>query len=85
MGFAAREAMTSITIELTGLTAEKLRHLTEMEHRTEAEIVGDALAAYAPKKRKLPTGAGNYHSGQSDLAQRDEEILLDAVKGRRWP
>lgn len=77
--------MTSITIELTGPAADKLRHLTETEHRTEAEIVGDALEAYAPRKRKLPTGAGKYRSGEPDLAQRDEEILRDAVEGRRWP
>jgi len=77
--------MTSITIELTGPIAEKLRHLSQAERRSEMEIVGDALEAYAPTKRKLPTGAGRYHSGQSNLAQKDEEILRDAVNERRWP
>jgi hypothetical protein len=77
--------MTSITIELTGSAADKLRHLTQTERRSEAEIVGDALDAYAPSKRKLPTGVGKYQSGQRDLAQRDEEILRDAVKERQWP
>ena len=74
--------MTSITIQLTGPVADKLRHLSETEHRTEAEIVGDALEVYAPAKRKLPTGAGRYHSGQPDLAQKEEEILRDAVNER---
>lgn len=77
--------MTSITIQLTGPVAEKLRHLSETERRSEADIVGDALESYAPTKRKLPTGAGKYRSGQPDVAQNDEEILRDAVNERRWP
>ncbi len=52
--------MSSITIQLTGIVADKLRHLSETERRSEADIVGDALEAYAPAKRKLPTGAGKY-------------------------
>lgn len=77
--------MNSITIELTGPAADRLRRLAQTEHRSEAEIVGDALDAYAPNKRKLPTGAGKYRSGEPNLAQRDEEILREAVKGRQWP
>lgn len=77
--------MTSITIQLTGPVADKLRQLSETEHRNEADIVGDALEAYSRAKRKLPTGAGKYHSGQPDLAQKDEEILRKAVDERRWP
>lgn len=77
--------MSSITIHLTGPVADKLRHLSESENRSEADIVGDALEVYAPVKRKLPTGAGHYHSGQPDLAQQDEKILRDAVNERRWP
>jgi predicted transcriptional regulator len=77
--------MTSITIELTGSSAEKLRRLSEAEHRSEAEIVGDALEIYAPTKRKLPTGAGEYRSGQADLAQTDEHVLRSAVREGKWP
>ena len=77
--------MSTITIELTGPAAEKLRRLAAEQHREEVEIVRDALEAYAPTKRKLPTGVGKYRSGESDLAQRDEEILSQAVKEGRWP
>lgn len=77
--------MSSITIQLTGIVADKLRHLSETEHRSEVDIVSDALEAYAPAKRKLPTGAGNYQSGQPDVAQNDEDILRTAVNGRQWP
>jgi len=77
--------MTAITIELTGPAADKLRRLADTEQRSEAEIVRDALEAYAPAKRKLPRGAGKYSSGQRDLAQKDEEILRNAVKEGLWP
>jgi hypothetical protein len=77
--------MTTIQIELRGPAAEKLRRLAEAEHRAEAEIVRDAPEAYAPTKRKLPTGVGKYRSGQSDIAQRDEEILAQAAKEGQWP
>jgi hypothetical protein len=76
--------MSPITIEISGPTAEKLRYLVETEQRSEAEIVRDALEAYAPR-RPLPKGAGKYHSGRSDVSQRAEEILRDAVKEGTWP
>ena len=53
--------------------------------RSEAEIVRDALEAYAPSKRRLPKGAGLYHSGRSDTCQNAEQILRDAVKEGKWP
>ncbi len=53
---------TTITIEISGPPAEKLRHLVESERRSEAEIVGDALEAYATAKRRLPRGVGKYRS-----------------------
>jgi predicted transcriptional regulator len=46
--------MTSITIEISGPAAEKLRSLAEAEQRSEVEIVRDPLEAYAPSRRPLP-------------------------------
>ena len=77
--------MSSVTVEISGPAAEKLRHLVEAEQRSEAEIVRDALEAYAPSKRRLPKGAGLYHSGRSDTCQNAEQILRDAVKEGKWP
>jgi hypothetical protein len=77
--------MTTITIEISGPAAEKLRHLVEAERRSEAEIIGDALEAYPGPKRPLPKGAGKYHSGRSDISQRTDEILRKAVQEREWP
>ena len=41
--------MTTIAIEISGPAAEKLLHLVEAEHRSEAEIVCDAPEAYGPQ------------------------------------
>jgi hypothetical protein len=77
--------MTMITIEISGPAAEKLRHLVESEHRSEAEIVSDALEAYRPSKRRLPRGVGQYRSDRNDTARRVDEILHRAVEEGRWP
>ena len=77
--------MSTITIEICGPAAERLRHLVESEGRSEAEIVGDALAAYAPRKRRLPTGVGKYRSDRADTSRRADEILQKAVEEGRWP
>jgi predicted transcriptional regulator len=77
--------MATITLELSGPAAEKLRQLVEVEQRSEIEIVRDALEAYAPSQRRLPKGTGKYHSGRTDVSQTVEEILRDAVKEGQWP
>ena len=77
--------MSIVTVEISGPAAEKLRHLVQAEQRSEAEIVRDALEAYTPCKRRLPKGAGMYHSGRSDTSENAEQILRDAVKEGKWP
>ena len=77
--------MSTVTVEISGPAAERLHQLVEAEQRSEAEIVRDALEAYAPSKRRLPKGAGLYHSGRSDTCQNAEQILRDAVKEGKWP
>jgi hypothetical protein len=77
--------MSSITIEISGTAAEKLRKLVALEQRTETEIVSDALEAYIPVRRRLPKGTGKYRSGQTDISRNAEDLLRDAVKEGRWP
>ena len=77
--------MTTIAIEISGPAAEKLRRLVESEHRSEAEIVGDALEAYAPTRRRLPRGVGKYRSDRNDTSRRVDEILREAAEEGRWP
>jgi hypothetical protein len=77
--------MTSLVVEISGPVADKLRLLVDAEKRSESEIIGDALTAYASARRKLPTGTGKYHSGRSDNAQNAEDILRQAVEEGKWP
>ena len=62
--------MDSLVVEVSGAAAEKLRSLADAEKRSESEIIGDALVVYESGKRKLPTGAGNFHSGRSEIVRK---------------
>ena len=76
----------SLTVELDEHAAAVVQELAAKENRSATEVIHDALAAYAGKrKRPLPRGVGQFSSGQSDLAQRDEELLREAVKEGKWP
>ncbi len=72
--------MASLVVEISGPAAEKLRLLADAEKRSESPIIGDALTVYASTRRKLPTGAGKYHSGRSDTARNAEDLLRQAVE-----
>jgi hypothetical protein len=76
----------SFSIELDEQTAAVVQELATKENRAPAQVIHDALAAYAGKrKRPLPRGVGKFSSGQADLAQRDEELLRKAAKQGIWP
>jgi predicted transcriptional regulator len=76
----------SFAIEVDEQTAAAVQALAATENRTAAEVIRDALAAYAGKRtRPLPKGAGKYRSGHHDTAQKVDEILSHAVKEGRWP
>lgn len=76
--------MTSITITVDDDTAETLRHLAELEQRSEADIVRTALAAYA-KAQPRPKGIGKYRSGRGDISVKAREQIRHDVKDGRWP
>ena len=83
-----------LTVELDEQTAAVVQELAAKENRAPAQVIHDALAAYAgqanqqplpTKRRKLPTGVGKYSSGQPELAQRAREVLRQDVKEGKWP
>lgn len=50
--------------------------------RPMAELLRDALRAYLTRSpRRLPPGVGEFASGQSDIAERAEEILAETDFG----
>jgi hypothetical protein len=82
-------AMNTITIELSGPAAAKLRELAASENRSEAEILTDALESYAPRPRKRvepstrqagPVAPSKFCSGLF-LGKLPEDFDIDAVIG----
>ena len=71
---------TTIYLEPALETLLKLEVLRQK--RPMAEIVREAVEAYVTREpRKAPPGAGAFESGQSDTAERLEEILAETGFG----
>ncbi|MBI3824162.1 MAG: hypothetical protein HY289_15955 [Planctomycetes bacterium] len=74
--------MTAITVNVNDEIAQELRRLAAAQARTEADIVGEALAAYVQTARPVPKGMGKYHSGQSNISEQAHHFtLLPADQG----
>lgn len=68
----------------------QIEQLAVAEHRSPEQIVADALRLYAGQTQKMPgvefllSIAGQGHSGETDISERDEAILaseIDSVRG----
>ncbi|HYL73407.1 MAG TPA: ribbon-helix-helix protein, CopG family [Bryobacteraceae bacterium] len=69
-----------MTIRLDPAVALALEQMAQAQHRSQAELIRDALSAYTKRGgRPLPSGLGAYDSGESDVSKRAEEILADAA------
>ncbi len=69
---------------------EQIEQIAAIEQRTPEQIVADALRLYTFQAPKVPgvefllSIAGQGHSGETDISERDEEILaveIDPVRG----
>jgi predicted transcriptional regulator len=77
--------MVKTTVYLDADVALQLRHLAGAEGRSQAELIREALAAYAGRSQTpLPAGTGRFRSGRSDVAENRRAILRDAARTRRW-
>ncbi len=77
--------MVKTTVYLDPDIVLALRQMAETQGRSQAELIRDALQAYARKrKRPLPGGLGKYDSGETDVSERAEDILRDAAQRGRW-
>jgi hypothetical protein len=81
--------MNTITIELSGPAAAKLRELAASENRSEAEILTDALKSYAsrprqpvdlPARQAGPAVPSKFCSGLF-LGRLPEDFDIDAAIG----
>jgi hypothetical protein len=77
--------MVKTTVYLDDEVALNLRHLAEIEGRSQAELIRDALKTFTSQRvRPMPTGIGEFHSGHSDTSVRAKEILREASKRGKW-
>lgn len=77
--------MTKTTVYLDADLAVTLRQLATSEGRAQAELIREALAEYA-RRRKRPAipGIGEFDSGHTDTSQRAEQILRRASGRGKW-
>jgi hypothetical protein len=71
------------TVYLDAEEYERLKEIARIEGRAPAELVREAVAEYASRKRphRRPKSIGAGHSGRGDVAERADELL--AGMGRR--
>ena len=71
------------TVYLDADEYERIKEIARIEGRAPAELVREAVAEYARRKRpqRKPRSIGVGHSGRGDVAEHAEELL--AGMGRR--
>ncbi len=80
--------MVKTTVYLPESVAHGLRRLAEADGRTAAALIREALERYLEQSRvradpPLPAGVGGYRSGRSDISERLEDYLSEAVAERK--
>lgn len=77
--------MVRTTVYLDSDVAVALRQISAAEGRPQAELIRDALAEWAQKRKKprIP-GVGEFDSGRSDTSQRAEALLRQAAGHGKW-
>jgi hypothetical protein len=77
--------MVKTTVYLDSDIAVALRQVSAAEGRPQAELIRDALAQWA-LKRKTPSipGVGEFDSGRSDTSERAETLLRQAARKGKW-
>ncbi len=77
--------MTKTTVYLDPEMALALRQMAEVQGRSQAEIIRQALETFtrSVKQPKIP-GIGEFDSGHTDTSERAEQLLRRAAKRGRW-
>jgi predicted transcriptional regulator len=77
--------MQKTTIYLDDETKFTLKRIAELEGKTQAQTLREAVAAYAVTLRKpRAKGIGAYRSGRKDVSEKAEELLKAAAKSGKW-
>jgi len=80
--------MLRTTIYLGEEEALALKRLSQLHHRPQSELIREAITKYVREQdrkhaRPLPTGAGMYRSGRSDVSSKAEQLLKKKAKSSR--
>jgi hypothetical protein len=77
--------MVKTTVYLDEEVAARLQELSRVRHRSQAELIRDALSGFVDQelyKRPQPVGVGQFRSGRSDVGRRAEQLLGKAARER---
>ena len=78
--------MVKTTVYLEADLALALRQLSTAQGRPQAALIREALATYTRRATyPKPKRTSDYRSGRSDVSERAEELIRQAVRERRWP
>jgi predicted transcriptional regulator len=76
--------MVKTTVYLDSETSLSLREIANRRGRPQAQLIREALRAYAAADRPpLPKGMGMFDSGHTDTAINRKELLRSAAQARR--
>jgi hypothetical protein len=78
--------MIKTTVYLDPEAVLALRQLAQAQGRSQAELIREAIDRLTrSESRPPPQGMGGYRSGRSDVSERAEELLHQAVREKKWP
>jgi predicted transcriptional regulator len=78
--------MVKTTVYLDEETVAALKGIARRSAKPQAELIREALRAFARTggPPPLPAGMGMFDSGHTDTAARKKELLSQAARERKW-
>jgi hypothetical protein len=77
--------MQKTTMYLDQETKHTLKRVAQIEGKTQAQTLREAVASYAAKLRQPKAkGIGAYRSGRKDISEKAEALLKAAARSGRW-
>lgn len=78
--------MVKTTVYLDDDTAAALKGISRQSAKPQAQLIRDAVRAFAlgGNRPPLPAGLGMFDSGNTDTSARRKELFKEAARSRRW-
>jgi predicted transcriptional regulator len=78
--------MVKTTVYLDDEIVAALRGMAKRSAKPQAQLIRDALYAYAKKDHAppLPAGMGMFDSGHRDTSSQRKELLKEGARSRLW-